>query len=124
MAADNPVTLATEAQFTTGAFADLAAGYTASTGAPLSEVLTEATRICESEAQRRFAPFTVTETHRASMIDPDEYSDTAGLPMDIQSTLGASYAMALGANTLVRHSEVDEYAPRYQDMWSYSNVSV
>ena len=46
MAADNPVTLATEAQFSTGAFADLAAGYTSSTSAPLSDVLIEATRIC------------------------------------------------------------------------------
>lgn len=124
MAADSPVPLVTEAQFSTGAFADLAAAYTRQTSTPLADILIEATRACESEVQRRLVPFTVTETHRLGMIDPDEYSDTAGLPMDIQSTLGASYAMALGANTLVRHCEVDEYAPRYQDLWSYSNVSV
>jgi hypothetical protein len=123
--ADAPTPLCSVAQFEGGAFADLAAGYTQSTGQPLSDILVEATRACESECGgRRLAPFTVTETHRAGAIDPDEYSDQSNLPMDIQSTLGASYARAIGASSLVRHVWVDQTAPLYQDLWAYSNVSV
>jgi hypothetical protein len=124
--ADSPTPLCTSAQFSSGAFADLAQGYTATTGQPLDEIMTEATRACESECGgRRLAPFTnLVETHRASAIDPDEYSDQSNLPMDIQSTLGASYAQALGASSLVRHVWVDQTAPLYQDLWGYSDVSV
>jgi hypothetical protein len=124
--ADSPIPLCSAAQFTAGAFGDLAAGYTQATGQPLEDILVEATRACESECGgRRLAPFAnITETHRASVIDPDEYSDQSNLPMDIQSTLGASYAQAIGASSLVRHVYVDQFAPLYQDLWAYSNVSV
>src|SRR5580704_18088864 len=123
--ADSVSPLCTEAQFSSGAFSDLAQGWTNTTGQPLSDVLTEATRACESECNRRLAPFTVTgESHRAEGMDPDEYTDSANLPMDLQGTLGRSYAYALGASTLVRHCFLNEYAPRYQDLWSYSNVSI
>ena len=122
--ADSPAPLCTAAQFSSGAFSDLAAGWTASTGQPLDDLLTEATRACESECGRRLAPFTITESQRAQGIDPDEYADSANLPMDLQGTLGRSYAYALGASTLVRHCFLNEYAPRYQDLWSYSGVSV
>jgi hypothetical protein len=123
--ADSPIPLCSAVQFSTGAFADLAKYYTDQTEQPLDDILVEATRACESECGgRRLAPFTVTETHRASMIDPDEYSDQSNLPMDIQSTLGASYAQAIGASSLVRHVYVDQYAPLYQDLWTYSGVSV
>lgn len=124
--ADSPIPLCSVSQFEGGAFADLAAGYTQTTGQPLSDILGEATRACESECGgRRLAPFTgLVETHRASAIDPDEYSDQSNLPMDIQSTLGASYAQAIGANSLVRRVWVDQAAPLYQDLWAYSNVSV
>lgn len=121
--ADSPLPLCTAAQFTASPFADLVSGYTPQ---GLSDLLAEATRACESECSgRRLAPFTgLTETHRASAIDPDEYSDQSNLPMDIQSTLGASYAQSLGASELVRHCWVDQTAPLYQDMWAYSDVSV
>ncbi len=124
--ADSPVPLCTAAQFSSGAFADLAQGYTAVTGQPLDAVLSEATRICESMCGgRRLAPFAnLTETHRAGAIDPDEYSDQSNLPMDIQSTLGASYAQAIGASSQVRHVWVDQVAPLYQDLWTYGDVSV
>lgn len=120
--ADTVIPLCTQAQLTQGPFADLFAGQENTT---ISDWLTEATRACEREANRRLAPFTgLTETQRASVIDPDEYSDTANLPMDIQSTLGMSYAAAMGASSLVRHCWVDQYAPHYQDMWAYTDVSV
>jgi hypothetical protein len=119
--ADSPSPLCTEAQFSSGAFSDLASGWTNSTGQPLADLLVEATRACESECNRRLAPFTVTnESHRAEGMDPDEYTDSANLPMDLQGTLGRSYAHALGASTLVRHVWLNEFAPRYPDLWTYS----
>jgi hypothetical protein len=118
--ADTVTPLCTAAQFTTGAFGDLARGYTPQ---GLSDLLTEATRECESETGRRLAPFTVTETHRLEGMDPDEYTDSANLPMDLQGTLGRSYAAALGVTTLVRHMWLNEFAVRYQEMWSYTGIS-
>ncbi len=119
--ADTGTPLCTAAQFTEGPFADLAS---AMSPQALTDFLLEGTRMCEDATSRRLVPFTITEMQRAEGIDPDEYSDAANLPMDIRSTLGASYARAIGAQTLVRHCWVDERAPRYQEMWQYSNVSV
>lgn len=121
--ADPGTPLCTYAQFTSGAFGDLVAGYDQTT---VTDILLEASRICEDETNRRLAPFgPVTETHRAEGIDPDEYAgDVANLPVDIRSTLGASYAQSIGATDLVRHCWVDESAPRYIDLWQYSGVSV
>lgn len=120
--ADSPTPLATSAQMSEGAFADLVRSY--STQA-LSDLMIEATRQCEGVVGRRLAPFTqLPETHRAEGIDPDEYADAANLPMDIQGTLGRSYAMALGANSLVRHCWLNEYAPRHAEYWSYANINI
>jgi hypothetical protein len=124
VAADCPVPLCTAAQFSSGAFSDLAQGYTNTTGQPLDELLGEATRVCESECGRRLAPFTVTETTRADGIDPDEYPSGASLPMPIQGTIGWSEALALGGNDLVRHCWLSEFPCRYQDLWAYTDVSV
>lgn len=116
--ADSPIPLCTPAQFLSGPYADLVEGYDASA---LSDLMTEATRACESEADRRLAPFTnLTESCRGEGMDPDEYTDSANLPMDLQGTLGRSYAYALGASTLVRHCWLRNFPPRYQDLWSYS----
>ena len=119
--ADSPVPLCTADQFLVSAFADLASGMSAEA---LNAFLIEGTRLCEEETTRRLAPFTTTETHRAEGIDPDEYADSANLPMDLQGTLGRSYAYALGASTLVRHCWLNQYAPLYPEYWTYSNVSV
>lgn len=122
MAVDSPTPLATSAQMQTGAYADLVRDYDPAT---LDELMVEATRECEGEVSRRLVPFTgLVETHRAEGIDPDEYADSANLPMDLQGTLGRSYAMALGASTLVRHCWLNEYAPRHAELWQYSNVSI
>jgi hypothetical protein len=119
--ADSIAPLCTFAQFTEGPFGDLVSDWDEAT---VTDFLIEATRQCEDETGRRLAPFTTTETHRAEGIDPDEYSDSANLPMDIRSTLGSSYADALGASSLVRHCWLDEKAVRYPDMWSYSVGSI
>jgi hypothetical protein len=118
---DPGTSLAQVADFRIGPFADLASALDAPA---LEEFLLEGTRMCEDETERRLAPFTVTETHRASAIDPDEYAESANIPMDIQGTLGMSYATTLGAVTLVRHCWLHEHPPRYQDMWAYSDLTV
>lgn len=122
MPADTPTPLATFAQLSEGPFADLVAGYDSPSAQ--DELMIEATRACESAADRRLTPFTTTESHRATGMDPDEYTDAANLPMDIHGTIGWSYAMALGATTLVRHCWLNEYAPRYSEFWSYTDVAV
>lgn len=120
--ADSPVPLCSPAQFQEGGFADLVRDYSEQA---LVDLLIEGTRRCEDLTGRRLAPFTgITETHRAGGIDPDEYTDSANLPMDIQGTLGRSYAYALGASSLVRHLWLNEFAPRYPEMWQYTSVQV
>jgi hypothetical protein len=120
--ADSPVPLCSPAQLQSGALADLFRGYD---GQGLTDLLIEGTRRCEDLTGRRLASFSgVTETHRAEGMDPDEYTDSANLPMDLQGTLGRSYAYALGASTLVRHCWLNEFAPRYQEMWAYRNVQI
>jgi len=120
--ADSATPLCNWAQFTSGAFADLGRNYTPDAQ---TAVLLEATRLCEQSVSRRLAPFTaMPETHRAQGMDPDEYTDAANLPLDLAGTLGRSYAMALGASTLVRHCWLNEFAPRYPEFWTYSNVSI
>lgn len=115
MPTDSPTPLATSAQFMTSAFSDLAANLQPG---ELDGVMIEATRACETAADRRFAPFTITETQRAEGIDPDEYGDTSSnVPMDLPGTVGRSYASALGAGSLVRHMWLNECAPRFQDLW-------
>lgn len=116
--ADPVAPLCSVAQFSSGPFGDLAAGYDEST---LNDLLIEATRACESEAGHRLAPFSgVTESHRAEGMDPDEYTDSANLPLDLQGTLGRSYAYALGASTLVRHAWLNQRPVRYPEMWTYT----
>ena len=122
MTSDTGTPLITWAQLTEGAFADLVKGYTSPSAQ--ADVLIEATRDVEGMAGRRFTTFTLTESHRAEGIDPDEYADGFALPMDIRSSLGQSYAAALGASNLVRAVWINEYAPQYPEYWSYSNVTV
>lgn len=122
MGSDTGTPLITWAQLTEGAYADLVRGVTSPTAQ--ADILLEATRDVEVMADRRFAPFTLTESHRAEGIDPDEYADGFAIPMDIRSVLGASYAAALGASNLVRVAWLNEYAARWPEYWSYSNVSV
>ena len=96
--ADSPVPLCSAAQFTEGPFADLASAIEAG---PLNDFLIEGTRLCEEACDRRLAPFTLTETHMALGINPDEYAESANFPLDIAGTLGMSYAAAMGGVSLV-----------------------
>ena len=120
--ADSPTLLCTPEQFTESAYGDLVKKFSPQA---LSDLLAEATRLCESETGRRLVPFAnVPETHRAEGMDPDEYTDAANIPMDVQGSLGRSYAQALGVTTLVRHCWLNEFAVRYPEMWTYTSISI
>ena len=120
--ADPGTPLVTAEAFAEGPFADLASGQSSQA---LADYLLEGTRLVEEAAGgRRLAPFTITETHRAQAVDPDQYGDAANLPMPIQGTIGYSYASALGDNPLVRECWLDQFPTHYPDMWAYSDVSV
>lgn len=89
------------------------------------KLMLRATRAVESRCDRRFAPFTITETIRAHGIDPAA-AESGGLPMDLLGALGRSRARAFGATNQVRDVWLREYAPLYADMWTYtvSNVTL
>lgn len=117
--ADSTTPLCTWQQFTSGAFSNLARNITDPQAR--TDLLLEATRLCEQEAERRLAPFTdVTETHPARRIDPNRYGSPADLPVN-QATTSSS---VFGAAAEVWHCWVSEYAPRYPEMWTYADVSV
>jgi hypothetical protein len=121
---DTGTPLITWADLTRGAFADLVRGYTDPSAQ--ANLLIEGCREVEGMCDRRFMPFTLTgESHRADGIDPDEVNGDATIPMDIRSTISQSYATSLGATSnLAREVWLNEYAPRYPEFWTYSNVSV
>ena len=123
MASDKPQPLCTPAELQTGAFADLTRAFDPEA---LLDFCEEATRQAESIADRRFVPFTLTESLRADAVDPDELGlATSGIPLDLSATLGSSYAAALGSvGNLVRRLWLSECAPLYPEMWAYSDVSV
>ena len=122
MAADTPTPLATVSQLTDGPLADLVTGYTSD---GLTQLCLRATRECEGVVNRRLAPFTGhVEAVRASGIDPDEYGGQGSMPLDLPGTLGKSFAGAMGGGDLVRHVWLSEFAPRYPEMWTYSNVQI
>lgn len=125
MAIDTGTPLITWAEFTSGAFRDLVREYTDATAQ--TAMLIEATREAEAECGRRLAPFAgLVETQQAYGIDPDELSGSDSLPLDLAGSLGRSWANSVGGgmSSLVRRMHVDQYAGRYADMWTYSNVSI
>jgi hypothetical protein len=125
MAADAPTPLCTWAQLTEGALGDLVRSITSPQAQ--TDLLSEATRICESATQRRLTPFTgLVETERSTGIDPDEYIDAGNVPLDLAGTLGKSYAYAMGTTSLVRHGWLQQWAPQFQDLWTYSiqNITI
>ncbi|MEZ0066683.1 hypothetical protein ABIA32_002695 [Streptacidiphilus sp. MAP12-20] len=123
MVADAPALLCTWAQLTEGPLGDLVRSYPS--GQAQADLLAEATRLCEDIADRRLAPFTgLIETERSTGIDPDEYIDAGNVPLDLAGTLGRSYAYAMGTTSLVRHGWLQQWAPKYQDLWTYSLQSI
>lgn len=121
MPADLPTTLCTWPQLAEGAFANLVQGYQ---GTAQTNLLAEATRMCESACDRRFVPFTnVVETQRADALDVEDALD-AYVPLDPTSQLGFSRAMSLGSTLLVRHFWVRERPARYPEFWNGSITGI
>ena len=92
----------------------------------LYAALVDATREIEDRTSRRMAPFT---GHLEEMAlvgqNPNEYGGGSGdMPMSLQGSLGQSYASSLGINNLVRRFWLNEYAPRYPEMWEYEVTQV
>lgn len=123
MAVDSPTPLVSVADMRLGGFADLTKNFL---DPDLLRFCIEASRACETEVDRRFMPFTLTESHRASGVDPEELGGLgSGIPLDLSAALGASYSAALGGSqNFVRKVWLRETAVKYPDMWAYSNVSV
>ena len=121
MAADNLTPLSTSAMMRSGAFADLVRDFTDSV---LDHLMMRATRLCESAADRRLAPFTnITETQRAQALDVDDITEIPG-PMEPSAQLGFSRAQSLGTSQLVRHFWLREYPARFPEMWTGSITSI
>lgn len=87
----------------------------------LYATLVDSTREIEDRTSRRLAPFTGhLEEGGLVGINPNEYGGSSGnTPMSLRGSLGQSYADSLGVNGLVRRFWLNEYAPRYPEMWEY-----
>jgi hypothetical protein len=119
-----PPALATAGQFQLF-FPSLCEDAPASDPMALSQVLVEATAFIESSVGRRLAPFSnLTESHRLFGIDPTEYGASSDSPLDLYGSLGLSRAAAYGSGNLVRKFWVDQTAPHYADLWTYSVASI
>jgi len=118
MAGDSATPLVTWAQVSEGAFADLLRDYT--NPSAQQDLLIEATRLCESIADRRLAQFAnLVETQRAEAFDIEDALD-AYIPLDPTSQLGFSRGQSLGSTMLVRHYWVRSYPPRVPEYWTGS----
>lgn len=87
----------------------------------LYAALVDATREIEDRTSRRLAPFEANIEEMALVgQNPNEYGGgQQDMPMSLQGSLGQSYASSLGINNLVRRFWLNEYAPRYPEMWEY-----
>lgn len=92
----------------------------------LTSVANRASRNIETRCNRRLAPFTVTESHLATGVDINGLGAAdASMPLSMAGTLGLDRARAYGAFAgLVRDVWLDQWAPQYPELWSYSNISV
>jgi hypothetical protein len=91
----------------------------------VEQLMVEATAAIEDAVDRRLAPFTnVVESHRLYGIDPDEYGASTDSPLDIYGSLGMSQAAAYQSDNLVRKFWLDQAAPHYTELWTYSITSI
>ena len=92
----------------------------------LGDYLVEATAHIEDLTSRRLAPFTnLVYSGMLYGISQDEYGSTdSNMPLSFAGSLGANYADALGTSDLVRNFWLDQFAPTYQELWTYDIQSV
>jgi hypothetical protein len=88
-------------------------------GAQQTELVTNASQAVEDFCRRRLAPFTgLVEHHRAEMVDVDSSLDYPPVLLDTSDQIGWLRAQSLNATSWVRAVQLDEYPPRWPDMWS------
>lgn len=119
-----PQPLATAAQFTRR-FPSLVQEGALAEPLNLDELMVEATAFIEDTTSRRLAPFSgYYFSDRLVGIDPNEYGDSGNMPTDIYGSLGMSQAAALGDSSLIRNFYLDQTAPHYPELWTYSIESI
>lgn len=92
----------------------------------LENVMVRASRRVESRCGHRFVPFTgITHTEYAEGVPMPEGSPSPGIALPLGTTMSLSRATALGSGAgWVRDVWLDEFAPQYPELWTYSDVSV
>ncbi len=91
----------------------------------IQETMVEATDALETMVNRRLAPFqNLVYEDRLLGLDPMEYGANSDLPLPFSGSLGLSFANALGADGLVRHFWLDQFAPFHPELWTYEVSSV
>lgn len=106
-----------------GSFTELVQNSQVWTPGTLASLMVRASRRIESKCNRRLSPFTITESHRAEGIDPDGVAPS-DIPLDLEAALGRSKALAFGALNMVRDFWLDQYAPVWQDLWTYGVANI
>lgn len=109
-----------------GSFAELVQNSQVWTGPALASLMVRASRMIETRCNRRLAPFGTPatgspymESHRAYGIDSDGVAPS-DMPLDMIAALGRSKALAYGALNMVRDFWLDQYAPQWPDLWTYT----
>lgn len=90
------------------------------TDAAIVNLLRRASVSLETRCKRRLAAFTKTESHSAYGISPDEYGEQGDMALNLSGALGWSQARALGVASMVREFWLDEWAPAYPELWTYT----
>lgn len=91
----------------------------------IASTLARASRTIEARCARRFVPFgPVTQNEIAEGISLDN-SGSPDVPLSMAGSLALSRARAYGqGGRSVRDFWLDEYAPKYPEQWTYTDVSV
>jgi hypothetical protein len=114
--------LATAAQFQKR-FPQLCIDGPAADQTELEQIMLEATSTIEEECGRRFLFSGHIYSDRLFGIDSSDDFDI-DMPLDLVGALGLSQAMAYGASNLVRNWWIDQTAPHYPELWTYSISSI
>lgn len=122
MAGDRVTPLATATQMERSPLKHLVAGMQPD---ELADALVRATRACENACGgRRLAPFVgLTETHQARGVDPADAAAAVDLG-SVAAVTSASWARAVGQTGMVRRVWLDQCAPCFPDLWSYSDITI
>ncbi len=87
-------------------------------------LLLQATRAIENRCDRRLVPFTgLYESQRAMGIDQGILAGS-DMPLDLSGALGRSQALAFASTRMVRDIWLRQYAPRFEEYWTYDVTQI